>query len=97
MTDQTKHGILEVQTKNKHKRFVEQQNKIEKFRERRYKAIDRLSRKRGWPFSDNNPMFEDVFTLLPKTKATNSREYKKERKQYEEMVLYNAIRNKLHV
>lgn len=90
MVDQSDQYILEVINKNKVEYFEMRKKKIEKFKDRRIKAINKLSKKRGWTFGDNNPCFDDVWNILPNTKATNSKEYKKERRQYEKDVIRNA-------
>ena len=44
-------------------------NKIDQtwaIKDRREKFIDRLSRKKGWSFSDMNPYFTEVYEIMPK-------------------------------
>lgn len=89
MVDQTRWGVLDVISENKAKTFEIKKKKIEKFKDRRFKAINRLSKKRGWTFGDMNPCFDDVMTILPTSKATNSKEYKQERRKYEKDILNN--------
>lgn len=90
MVDQSDDYILNVINENKSKFYEYKKKKVEKFRDRRIKAINKLSKMKGWSFGDSNPYFDDVFNILPNTKATNSKEYKKERRKYEEDVIRNA-------
>ena len=41
------------------------------WKEKQYKAHYRLSKKRGWDFSDNNPYFERMMIVLPNPQITN--------------------------
>ena len=63
MVDQTRWGVSDVISENKGKTFEIKKKKIEKFQERRIKAMTKLSNKRGWTFGDNNPFFEDVYSI----------------------------------
>tara|TARA_R100000231_G_scaffold116322_3_gene86677 strand:+ start:462 stop:743 length:282 start_codon:yes stop_codon:yes gene_type:complete len=83
MVDQTRWGISDVISQNKGRRYEMKKKKSEKFLDRRVKAMTKISKKRGWDFSDANPFFDDVYLIMPHSKATNSREYKQERKKYE--------------
>ncbi len=52
------------------------------WKNRQYQAHARLTRKRGWNFSDNNPYFERMMIVLPdpknkKIKQQNERGVKK--------------------
>jgi hypothetical protein len=47
---------------------------------RRVDAINRLSKKRGYPCSDNNPFF-DEYIAIQNSKAKTKREYKEERRK----------------
>ena len=51
------------------------------WKEKQYAAITRLSKSKGWDFSDNNPYFERAYIFLPrvsiKTKAQMKQELKK--------------------
>lgn len=87
MVDQTRWGILDVINQNKARAFEIRKKKTEKFQARRIKAMTKLSKKRGWTFGDNNPFFEDVYSIMPHSKATNSKEYKQERRKYEKNIL----------
>jgi hypothetical protein len=89
MVDQTRWGVSDVISENKGKTFEIRKKKIEKFQQRRIKAMTKLSKKRGWTFGDNNPFFEDVYSIMPHSKATNSKEYKQERRKYEKDILNN--------
>jgi len=89
MVDQTKREVEYVISKNRSKNHEIEKNKIEKFQERRIKAMTRLSNKRGWTFGDMNPFFDDVNSIMPHSKATNSKEYKQERRKYEKNILNN--------
>ena len=80
-------------------------NKIDQtwaIKDRREKFIDRLSKKRGWSFSDMNPYFTEVYEIMPKIdEALSYREYKRklklERKKHEKMAMLDAIRTSLCV
>ena len=50
------------------------------WKSKRIKAIDRLTKKKGWDYSDNNPYFEEVWKNLPKSNAKSLSEYKKTNK-----------------
>jgi hypothetical protein len=52
------------------------------WKDRQYKAIDRLSKRRGWPFSDNNPYFERAYIVLPNPKITTKQQMKEELKKH---------------
>lgn len=91
MVDQTRWGISDVISQNKGRTFEMKKKKSEKFLDRRFKAICKISKKRGWNASDNNPFFEDVYCIMPNSKATNSKEYKQERKRYEKNILNNTF------
>ena len=51
------------------------------WKDRQYAAINRLSKRKGWDFSDSNPYFERAYIFLPrvsiKTKAQMKQELKK--------------------
>ena len=51
------------------------------WKDRQYAAITRLSKRKGWDFSDTNPYFERAYIFLPrvsiKTKAQMKQELKK--------------------
>ena len=52
------------------------------WKDKQYKAHHRLSKKRGWDFSDNNPYFERMMIVLPDPKITNKQQMKKELKKH---------------
>ena len=39
--------------------------------------INKLSRKKGWTFGDNNPYFDELFNHMGDIKANSLRQYKK--------------------
>jgi len=94
MIDQNDSYISYLISKNRSEYYEQRKKKIEKFRDRRLTAINKLSKKKGWSFGDSNPYFDDVFNILPNTKATNSKEYRKERRKYEKDVIskFNLIK-----
>ena len=51
------------------------------WKDKQIAAIDRLSSRKGWSFSDNNPYFDRVFNVIHldriKTKAQMKQELKK--------------------
>ena len=51
------------------------------WKERQYAAHHRLSKKRGWDFSDNNPYFERFYIVLPNPKIKTKLQMKKELKK----------------
>ena len=54
--------------------------KLKDWSTRRVDAINRLSKKRGYPCSDNNPFFDEYIAIL-NSKAKTKREYKEERRK----------------
>ena len=50
---------------------------------KRLEYIDLISRQNHWTFGDNNPFFDEVWNLLPNTKAKNLKEFLKEKEEYE--------------
>ena len=74
---------------------------MHKVKEIRLKLIDKISRKRHWSFGDNNPYFNEVYTIMPKIEAKSYREYKRklkiEKEKYEKTAMFNAIRTSLCV
>ena len=74
---------------------------VDKIKNERCRFITRISKKRGWDFSDNNPYWSEVYELMPKINAETLRDYKKqlklERKKYEKVAMYNAVRTRLCV
>ena len=91
MVDQTRWEVSDVISENKGKTFEIKKKKSEKFLDRRFRAICKISKKRGWNASDNNPLFDDVYSIMPHSKATNSKEYKQERRKYEKNILNNTF------
>ena len=89
MVDQTRWGVSDVISENRGKTFEIRKKKSEKFLDRRFRAICKISKKRGWNASDNNPFFDDVYSIMPHSKVTNSKEYKQERRKYEKDILNN--------
>ena len=51
--------------------------------ERRVDAINRITKRKGYPASDNNPFF-DEYIAIGNSKAKNKKEYKLERKKQNE-------------
>jgi len=51
------------------------------WKERQYAAHHRLSKKRGWDFSDNNPYFERFYIVLPNPKIKTKLQMKEELKK----------------
>ena len=51
------------------------------WKDKQYAAHYRLSKKRGWDFSDNNPYFERFYIVLPNPKIKNKLQMKKELKK----------------
>jgi hypothetical protein len=51
------------------------------WKDRQYKAHYRLSKKRGWDFSDNNPYFERMCIVLPNPKIKTKQQMKEELKK----------------
>ena len=52
------------------------------WKDRQYAAITRLTKKRGWDFSDNNPYFERAHIFLPKVSIKTKQQLKKELKKH---------------
>ena len=54
------------------------------WKDRQYAAITRLSKRKGWDFSDNNPYFERAYIFLPKVSIKTKQQLKKNwtRKQH---------------
>ena len=52
------------------------------WKNRKYQAPARLTRKRGWNFSDNNPYFERMMIILPDPKIKNKQQMKEELKKH---------------
>ena len=55
--------------------------KSKSWSERRVDAINRLSKKKGYPSSDVNPLFDEYIAIL-NTKAKTKKEYKEERRKH---------------
>jgi hypothetical protein len=51
------------------------------WKDRQYQAHARLTRKRGWDFSDNNPYFERMMIVLPDPKIKTKQQMKEECKK----------------
>jgi hypothetical protein len=51
------------------------------WQDKQYQAHARLTRKRGWDFSDNNPYFERMMIVLPNPKIKNKQQMKEECKK----------------
>lgn len=51
------------------------------WKDRQYAAITRLTKKRGWDFSDNNPYFERFNIVLTNPKITTKQQMKEECKK----------------
>ena len=62
--------------------------------EKRVDAINKLSKKRGYPCSDNNPFF-DEYVAIQNSKAKTKREYKLERRKYEMVDSFESVLRKL--
>lgn len=61
-------------------------------KDKRLDFITKISKKRKWSFGDTNPYFDEVYTHMPKIKASDLNEYKcklKERKKNEKDRLLN--------
>ena len=52
------------------------------WKDRQYAAITRLTKKRGWDFSDNNPYFERACIFLPKVSIKTKQQLRKELKKH---------------
>jgi hypothetical protein len=52
------------------------------WKDKQYAAITRLSKRKGWDFSDNNPYFERAYIVLPNPKITTKLQMKKELKKH---------------
>ena len=52
------------------------------WKDRQYQAHARLTRKRGWDFSDNNPYFERMMIVLPDPKIKTKQQMKEELKKH---------------
>ena len=51
------------------------------WKDKQYAAITRLSKSKGWDFSDNNPYFERAYIVLPNPKIKTKLQMKKELKK----------------
>ena len=51
------------------------------WKERQYAAHHRLSKSRGWDFSDNNPYFERFYIVLPNPRIKTKLQMKEELKK----------------
>ena len=63
---------------------------------RRIKAINIISKKRGYRTSDTNPFFEE-YIFICNSRSKSKKEYKNERSEYATTSIYNSIRNRLLV
>ena len=52
------------------------------WKDRQYQAHARLTRKRNWDFSDNNPYFERMMIVLPDPKIKTKQQMKEELKKH---------------
>ena len=52
------------------------------WKDKQYAAITRLSKRKGWDFSDNNPHFERAYIVLPNPKITTKLQMKMELKKH---------------
>ena len=52
------------------------------WKDRQYAAINKLSKKKGWDFSDSNPYFERAYIFLPRVSIKNKPQMKKELKKH---------------
>lgn len=52
------------------------------WKQKHYDAHHRLSVKRGWDFSDNNPYFERMMIVLPDPKIKTKPQMKEELKKH---------------
>ncbi len=69
------------------------------WKEIRYKAISRLTKKKGWKCDDSHPYFDEWVDLIPKSKAESKHEYLLEKEKHEKDIIdtANAVRNKLRI
>jgi hypothetical protein len=54
---------------------------IKDWKQRQYAAHAKLTYKRGWDFSDNNPYFERMVIVLPDPKIKTKQQMKEELKK----------------
>ena len=52
------------------------------WKDRQYAAINKLSKKKGWDFSDSNPYFERAYIFLPRVSIKTKAQMKKELKKH---------------
>lgn len=52
------------------------------WKDKQYAAITRLSKRKGWDFSDNNPYFERAYIVLPNPQIKTKLQMKKELKKH---------------
>jgi len=52
------------------------------WKDKQYAAITRLSKRKGWDFSDNNPYFERAHIFLPKVSIKTKKQLKEELKKH---------------
>ena len=52
------------------------------WKDRQYAAINKLSRKKGWDFSDSNPYFERAYIFLPRVSIKTKPQMKQELKKH---------------
>ena len=52
------------------------------WKDKQYAAITRLSKSKGWDFSDNNPYFERAYIVLPNPEIKTKLQMKKELKKH---------------
>lgn len=52
------------------------------WKQKHYDAHYKLSKKRGWDFSDNNPYFERMMIVLPDPKIKTKPQMKEELKKH---------------
>tara|TARA_Y100001973_G_scaffold84936_1_gene126521 strand:- start:246 stop:494 length:249 start_codon:yes stop_codon:yes gene_type:complete len=52
------------------------------WKDRQYAAIVKLSRKKGWDFSDSNPYFERAHIFLPRVSIKTKSQMKQELKKH---------------
>ena len=52
------------------------------WKDRQYAAITRLSKRKGWDFSDSNPYFERAHIFLPRVSIKTKSQMKQELKKH---------------
>ena len=67
------------------------------WKDKRIKAINRLSQNKKWSCSDNNPLFEEVMNIYESPAKTREEYLIERKKKNEEVSIFNTIRNKLLV